>query len=68
MADHIVRHKDAYYPSAGYGGWTEEQHQHFLKNSTIIHHPIYDPVPMKEKPSMWARAIAWALAALHTAP
>ena len=60
--DTLVRHDE---PAIGYGGFTKEQHNKIRWR--VIHHPVYDPGP-KKKTSIWARAIAWALAALHTAP
>ena len=64
---HIVRRDEAYYPSAGYGAWSEERLEFFKEHSTIIHHPIYDPRPVKKKPRAWAQALAWALTALGLA-
>jgi hypothetical protein len=58
---HIVRHDE---PAMSYGGFTREQHEAIAWKR--VYHPIFDPEP---KPKSWFRAmLAWALAALYTAP
>lgn len=63
MDSHIIRHDE---PAIGYGGFTKEQHEAI--DWKRIYHPVHDPEP-KPKKAPWLRAmLAWALAALHTAP